>query len=56
MLDFHAYALRHGEFAIQAIIESLERYEGVRANAAASLEDRWNALMQRSPSPQRRAS
>jgi hypothetical protein len=44
-LDFETYLARHGEFGVQALIERLERYEGVHACAAISLEDRWNALM-----------
>lgn len=46
MLDFDKYVARHGEFSAQALIERLERYEGVRNRFGASLEDRWNALMQ----------
>ena len=45
MLDFNAYMLRHGEFGVQAIIERIERNEGIRARATLPLEDRWNALM-----------
>lgn len=44
MLDFQSYINRHGEFGVQAIVERIERYEGIRASAL-SLEDRWNALM-----------
>ena len=43
--DFNQYLSRHGEDGIQAIIERLERYEGVKADIAASLEERWNLLM-----------
>ena len=50
MTNFETYLARHGEFAIQAIIERLERDDGVTAQEAASLEERWNALMQESPS------
>lgn len=56
MLDFDKYVARHGEFAIQAIIENLERYESLRSNVTASLEDRWNALMQGFPSQPRMAA
>ena len=46
MLDFNTYLARHGEFGVQAIVERLERYEGIRSGLlVASLEDRWNALM-----------
>jgi hypothetical protein len=46
MLNYETYLARHGEYGVQAIIEKLERYEGIRAGAAVSLEERWNALMQ----------
>ena len=45
MLDFEQYVARHGEFGVQAIIERLERYEGINASIALSLEERWNVLM-----------
>ncbi|MGB9154834.1 MAG: hypothetical protein WCD70_17320 [Alphaproteobacteria bacterium] len=45
MLDFHQYVARHGESGVQAIIESLERFEGTLPGPAAPLEERWNALM-----------
>jgi hypothetical protein len=51
MLDFSTYIARHGEFGVQALIERMERYEGIRtAEIPLSLEDRWNAVMQL-PSP-----
>ncbi len=58
MLDFETYVARLGEHGVQAIVERLERYEGVKA-AAISLEDRWNALMandNHADSEQRRAA
>lgn len=51
MADFHRYVARHGEHGVQAIIERLERNEGIRANILLPLEDRWNALMQIPSSP-----
>jgi len=45
MLDFDRYLMRHGEFGVQAIIEQIERTEGVRHNRIIPLEDRWAALM-----------
>jgi hypothetical protein len=56
MLNFEQYLARYNEFGVQAIIENLERYEGIRANITISLEERWNALMQDSPSQQRLAA
>lgn len=50
MPNFESYLSRHGEFAIQAIIERLERDDGVSVQPSASLEERWNTLMQASPS------
>lgn len=45
MLDFNKYIERHGEHSAQALIERLERYEGIQAQFGRSLEDRWNLLM-----------
>lgn len=45
MLNFQEYVGRHGEVGVQAIIEKLERYEGVSPVANRSLEERWNFLM-----------
>ncbi len=58
MLDFETYVIRHGEFGMQAIIEKMERYEGIRASAEIplSLEERWNILMQMPASQQRVAA
>lgn len=47
MLDFHRYIARHGEIGVQAIIENVERYEGLRTSDANSLEERWNRLLNR---------
>lgn len=46
MLNFDQYVALYGEHVVQAIVERLERYEGVRSNMGAPLEDRWNMLMQ----------
>lgn len=46
MLHYEDYIARHGEFGVQAIVERLERYEGVGHNIYSSLEERWNSLMQ----------
>ena len=46
MLDFDKYIARYGEFGVQALIERLERYEGIHANVETSLEERWKVLMQ----------
>jgi hypothetical protein len=53
MLNFETYVARHGEFGAQAIIETIERNEGIRANDNIPLEDRWDALMQTSSKQQR---
>jgi len=55
MIDFNQYVTRYGEFGVQAIIERIERYEGIRSRIDTSLEDRWNALM-RPPAEQQRAA
>ena len=56
MLSFDQYVMRHGEFGVQAIIERLERYEGIRNRIGISLEERWDALMQQAPLMQRQAA
>ena len=53
MPDFHKYVARHGEHGVQAIVERLERYDGIRHHVSVSLEDRWNFLMQQN-APQHR--
>lgn len=45
MLDFDIYVARHGEFGVQAIVETIERKEGIRYAEVLPLEERWNALM-----------
>jgi len=52
MLDFDKYVARHGEFGVQAIIERLERYEGIHGRIGTPLEDRWNELMNSSAASQ----
>jgi len=46
MLQFEHFVARHDEIAVQAIIENLERFEGVRFAGVLSLEERWQRLMQ----------
>jgi hypothetical protein len=46
MPNYHQYLMRHGEHGVQALIERIERYEGIRANIILSLEERWAHLMQ----------
>ena len=48
MPDFYIFVSRHSESMVQALIEQIERREGIRANddgALLPLEERWNALM-----------
>ena len=45
MLDFHKYLMRYGEHGVQAILENIERNEGVRHENPVSLESRWNKIM-----------
>ena len=54
MPNFDTYVSRHGEFGAQALIERIERYEGIRASIVLSLEERWNSLMNVSPVQQYR--
>ncbi len=45
MLDFETYVVRHGEPGVQAIVETIERREGIRHDEFLPLKARWNALM-----------
>ena len=45
MPDFNQYLMRHGESWVQEIVEQIERVEGSRPDAEASLEARWDAVM-----------
>ncbi len=46
MPNYNEFMMRHGEFGIQAIIERIERQEGVVVSSDRPLEERWEALMQ----------
>jgi hypothetical protein len=56
MTTFEIFLGRHGEVAAQALVENLERYEGVRTNVVTPLEQRWERLMQRWPQTQKAAA
>ena len=56
MLDFDTYVARHGEFGVQAIVETIERKEGIRHAEVITLELRWNALMKDFPFQQQLAA
>lgn len=45
MLDFHTYLMRYGEHGVQAILENIERSEGIRYESPVSLEIRWDKIM-----------
>lgn len=45
MIEFNTYIARHGDIAVQALIEKLERYDGVRPRMGASLEERWRVVV-----------
>jgi len=46
MPNYNDFMMRHGEFGIQAIVERIERQEGVASSEVRPLEERWEALMQ----------
>ena len=48
MPNYDSFVARHGELGVQALLERIERYEGVRSAADASLEERWEALVMKS--------
>jgi hypothetical protein len=45
MIEFNTYIARHGDIGAQALIEKLERYDGVRPQLGASLEERWRVVV-----------
>jgi len=45
MPNYTEFMMRHGEFGAQAIVEQLERYEGIHNRPGVSLEERWNVVM-----------
>lgn len=45
MLDFDMYLSRYGEVGVQAIVETIERKEGIRYETPVLLEARWNKIM-----------
>jgi hypothetical protein len=45
MLNFEHIVSRHGEIVVQALIEDIERREGIRNARPLPLEDRWRVLM-----------
>ena len=46
MLNFEIFVARHGEFGTQALVERMERYEGIQSASGSSLEERWHVLME----------
>jgi hypothetical protein len=46
ILEFETFIARHGEVVAQAILENIERFEGIRSSTATSLEERWFAVIQ----------
>lgn len=45
MPDFDTAASRYGEASLQALIETIERIEGICHQIPVSVEERWNTLM-----------
>ena len=45
MFDFNKFVERHGEVAAQALLENVERFEGIRREMPVSLEERWHGVM-----------
>jgi hypothetical protein len=44
MPAFHELEIKFGEVVAQAILENLERFEGIRSDVVTPLEDRWQVL------------
>lgn len=47
MLDFESWIARHGECGVQAMIESAGRRERISLKEGCSLEERWQAAIER---------
>ncbi len=46
MFDFEKFIARHGEIGTQALLENVERREGIRhGDEPVDLEVRWNVVM-----------
>lgn len=45
MPNFDSYVAKLGEFGVLALIEKLERYEGIKASIECPLEERWARVM-----------
>lgn len=43
--DFETFLMRHGESAVQALVEQMERSQGLSFPSDSPLEDRWISLM-----------
>jgi hypothetical protein len=48
-ISYSDIVARHGEAAVQAIVENLEGLQGIHADIGTSLEERWNAVTQNDP-------
>jgi len=46
MPDYHKYLMRYGENGVQALLEMIERNEGIRYEAPLPLELRWHKVME----------
>jgi hypothetical protein len=49
MVDFDSLVARHGEYAVQALLERIERDDGIPARSSVPLEERWKAAMSGEP-------
>ena len=46
MPDYTEFMMRHGEYGVLAIVEQIERNEGINGRQFELLESRWAALTQ----------
>jgi len=44
--QFELVVRKYGECGVQAVIEQIERVEGIRSDSCVPLESRWMLLMQ----------
>jgi hypothetical protein len=49
MLNFESWIARHGEYGVQAMIESIENREKIALREGSSLEERWRVVIGQPP-------
>lgn len=51
MLDLNTFVARYGEHGVQSLLETWERYKGIRHITPVPLEQRWGVFMDETAEP-----